>query len=185
MTRAFETTYGDYETEALACEHLDDILGKLTSFRVYKEVPGELMHPRYGTEDRKVRIDRLMVPVPSMAKLGWCYGCIGIECKRSGKKVGRPISQILDYTRAIWQLTDTGVNVYCRYIFLWPMYKTSGPLASIMAQNNIGTACIDGSGDWHRLALQLGESNLLQFFPATSQLKINEKIQSGAKTGSR
>ncbi len=185
MTRAFETTYGDYETEDLACQHLDSILNKLTSFVIHKEVPGELMQPRYGTEDRGVRIDRLLVPRPSMAKLGWCYGCIGIECKRSGKKVGRPISQILDYTRAIWQLTDTGVNVYCRYIFLWPMHKTSGPLASIMAQNNIGTASAVGSNDWYRLALQLGESNLLQFYPNTLELKINEKIQSGSKTGSR
>lgn len=183
--RSFEHTYGTFSSESESCEALDEIIMKINGFVVHKEITGEIMHPRHGTKDRGVRIDRILLPKNQMARHGWDYGCIGIECKKSDKKVGRPLSQILDYTRAIWRITDTGIYTYCRYIFLWPMTKASGPVASIMAQNNIGSASIQGNGRWRRLSLQIGESNLLQYYIETDELKVNDNVLTGSKVGSR
>jgi hypothetical protein len=81
-----EIALGDYTTEKAAEDALDSYLEMLTGFKVYREVVGEILQPRYGAKEKAVRIDRILVPMPSMEQHGWAHGCVGIECKKSGEK---------------------------------------------------------------------------------------------------
>ncbi len=180
------TTCGNFTTEAESVKALDDYLAQINHFNVYREVTGELLHPRYDADKKNPRIDRILVPKPTLERHGWAYGCVGIECKKSGKKLGRPISQALDYSRAVWAINATKVLVFCKYIFIWPLDAVYGSTSSIMAQHNIGCAFASHTGSsWDRFVLQVGGINHFQFFPQSGEIRINEAIKSGSKTGSR
>lgn len=133
-------TGGEFETEALAWEHFDSVLGKCQAFAVHKEVRGEYLQPRLATEDKTARIDRILIPRKEAIDAGWTDGAIGIEGKRSNMKVGRLISQAMDYSRCVWEL-DRGVPgllLMLRWVFIFPSDTQFGDVASIMCQNRIG-----------------------------------------------
>jgi len=101
-----------------------------------------------------------LIANPRLVGLGWRHGAIGVEIKKSGVKIGGPIAQAMDYSRAVWTLpTAGGIRVWLDWIFIWPMPKQSGPLASVLAQNRIGSASADR---WTRLYFKSGEANIIK-----------------------
>jgi hypothetical protein len=176
---ANRVTAGAWETEAESCAALDAILDRISGFRVFTEVRGAYTQPRVVQDQRTPRIDRVLTPLPWLMDAGWVHGPIGIECKRSGEKLGPPISQCLDYSRALWEINHNWVAL--NWVFLWPAKKTSGTVASILAQQRIGTA---DTSPYHSLKLASGEA-VLALFGADGRLEHVKDGNWGRKTGSR
>lgn len=130
-------TGGEFQTEELAWEHFDQAARQSECFRIYREVPGEYMQPRYGCEDKCARIDRICVPTEKLIKAGWPHGPFGVEGKKSGTKIGKVLAQALDYTRCLWEIRE-GFLIAVNWVFVWPLDDPRGDLASLMAQHRIG-----------------------------------------------
>jgi hypothetical protein len=179
-------TVGDYQTEQEACSAFDEAALRSGAFKLWKEVPGEMIHPLPGNgEKQRYRIDRVLVPTEKLVDAGWTKGLIGVEIKKSDVKAGPPLSQSLDYLRCAW----TGplwIRFMIGYVFLFPMEKTQGTIASLMAQNHFGTCRLnyDPSKEWHRLEFFLGEQPLIECFLNTGVIKV-KNTNVGNKTGSR
>jgi len=174
-----ERTCGTWQTEAESVAAFDRLIDEIGLFMIYREIRGMYLQPKLGQELKTPRIDRVLVPRPSLIDQGWTHGPIGIECKRSDENIGRPLAQLLDYSRATWLIEPTkGIWVMLPWVFLWPMPKTSGVLASLLAQHRIGSAEPHYSG----LKLASGGSVLGQF------TKYGVRIGAGTnglKAGSR
>lgn len=170
-------TCGDYATEVESVAAFDAIINTLGYFKVLREVTGQYLQLNLDQEYARPRIDRLLVPTTDLRQLGWDHGVIGVECKRSNEKIGRPISQMLDYRRAVYPVL--GVHVLPRYVLLWPWNGCSGPIESIMAQQRLGHINnVHGT-----LHMTSGKQNLATFIPHLPPL-LSSNIQ-GRKTGSR
>jgi hypothetical protein len=130
-------TSGIWTEEKDAAEAFDRLVEPSGLFNIYREVWGDLIQPRPGQQDKRLRIDRVLVPTPKLTE--WTSGCIGVEFKRSNTKIGRPISQMLDYSRSSWVLSR-GIRIGLDWTFLWPAEKEHGDMASLFSQNKIGTA---------------------------------------------
>ena len=175
-------TTGTYLTEEDSAAALDSILLKCCLWSVYAEVKGVLCQPRQAQADKSVRIDRVLVPSPKLRELGWAHGVIGVEIKKSGVKIGPPIAQAMDYSRAIWTIEQLGgTRVWLDWVFIWPMPKQHETVASILSQNRIGSA---SSGNWVMLQLKSGEHNLIQIFH-DGRIELGPAHVNGQKTGSR
>ena len=125
--------------------------------------------------------DRILTPTPRLVDLGWRHGVIGVEIKRSGEKIGRPIAQAMDYTRAVFTLQDHGsIKVALDLVFVWPMVKQGGTIASILAQQRVGSAHSDR---WTALHLASGECNVITI-GHDGEVRIGEVVN-GRKVGSR
>jgi hypothetical protein len=111
-------------------------------FVIHREVSGTLIQPRAGQRDRALRIDRVLTPGPVLRERGWKHGAIGIEAKRSDVNIGPPLAQAMDYVRGSWSVR--GIWIQLGAVFLWPCRKQSGPLASLMVHNRIGTVSTTG-----------------------------------------
>lgn len=148
----------------------------------YGETRNLLTQPKLCQELKTPRIDRLLIPKLSLIRLGWDHGAIGIECKKSGDKIGRPIAQMLDYNRATWHVRNhPGVWFMLQGVFLWPLEKTSGPLASILSQHRVGSA---ESTPYSTLRLCTGEHTVLDV-RIDGTVRIGDWTSGGRKTGSR
>jgi len=165
------TTPG-FADEKQAAESFDEIVQASGLFRSYHEVRGRLIQPRYHQEDKDVRIDRILIPTAKLA--GWAAGWIGVEFKRSDTKIGRPLSQIADYTRALFELPPVNGLIQPSWFFLWPAEKEAGDLASWMAQQRIGTAMPS-------VRFSTGEVTVLSFWRLVSS-SIWHGIESDPKT---
>ena len=179
---ASSCTVGDWQDESSSAAALDRVLDDAGLWKVYHEVSGVLIQPRPCQSDQRgLRIDRILVPAEKLLENGWTHGVVGIEIKRSGVKIGPPIAQLMDYSRGVWELPGTGgIRVSCDWVFLWPAEPQHGPLASVLAQNRIGCA---RSAPWIRLQLKSGEQNLLRV-DADGTVRIGEGA-AGQKVGSR
>lgn len=141
-------TSGDFVDEDAAWTAFDDLVERSRLFHVYKEVEGEYIQPRPETESKGARIDRILVPLPRIIERGWKKGgAIGVEGKRSGKKIGTLVAQAIDYSRCGFRLELPNHNglialVMLRWVFVYPVDAIGGDLASLMAQNRIGTCSI-------------------------------------------
>lgn len=174
-------TMGDWSTEAASAAALDHRLAFQNLWTVYCEVPGVLLQPRPGQIDKSVRIDRVLLPSERLYAAGWRHGAIGIEIKRSGVKLGPPVAQAMDYTRAAWTVAGArGISVLLSMVFVWPMPKQYGPLASVLTHNRIGSASFS---NWTSLYLQFGDETILHVDRA-GEFRLGE-IDSGRKVGSR
>jgi hypothetical protein len=139
-------TCGDYKTEPDAVSALLAIVNP-EHWHVLQEVDGWMLHPRLDTAGPgRLRIDVLLQPKRALIESGWRWGIVGIECKKSGTKIGRVISQAMDYTRCVWE-TPNGFNVMTRLVFVWPCEPVKNDLESVMVQHRIGVAHLQ-----HRLA---------------------------------
>ena len=172
-------TSGSYLTEIDAAAALDAVLAECALWSVYREVCGSLCQPRPTQDDKGVRIDRVLVPNQRLISLGWNHGVIGIEIKRSGIKIGPPIAQAMDYSRSVW-LLNGGIRVWLDWVFIWPLPAQHEAVASILAQNRIGSASSD---QWSLLQLKSGEQNLIRISPS-GDIRIGAGA-SGRKAGSR
>lgn len=175
-----EFTIGDWSTEAESAAAFDAAV-PLELFRMHREVRGTLLQPRPAQVDRTVRIDRVLVPTEHLLDLGWKFGIIGCELKRSGEKIGPPIAQAIDYGRSVFTLEPSKFRIYLDYVFIWPMAKHGGTLGSICAQQRIGSAL--GDGRYSRFALKSGETGILDV-QCDGRIRIGG-TQAGAKVGSR
>lgn len=130
-------TAGDFETEAGAWEFFDGVIEKTKAFKVYTEVPGQFVSSRPKSEIKGARIDRILIPLRRAIDSGWQHGAIGIEGKKSGTKIGKVISQAMDYSRCVFEI-DNGFLMMLQWVFIWPVEATTGDVASLMAQQRIG-----------------------------------------------
>lgn len=174
------STFGNWSTEQESTAALDERLHAVDLWKVYREVRGTLLQPRAPQADKSVRIDRVLVPNDRLLDLGWNHGIIGIEAKRSGISIGPPISQAMDYSRAVWTLPTGSIKIWLDWVFIWPMTRQGGPIASILAQNRIGSAhCTN----WTVLQLKSGESSLL-YIGRNGDIRIGAGTN-GQRTGTR
>jgi hypothetical protein len=170
-------TCGDFAKEVDTEKY---IVEKLTGiFSVRPQVWGYPLQPRCGTELKKLRIDYILLPSKPLLSAGWDLGPVGLECKKSGEKIGPPLSQMMDYSRAGWDIRD-GYSILLKYIFLFPMERQGGPIASLMAQNRLGGVEVTHDD---RLKFFSGEKVMLVCGPE-SQFEYRATNQ-GFKAGSR
>ena len=177
-------TANGFVTETEACHAFDEVMEKSTAFDARREVHGHYMTPRIGIEPRKPRIDRVLWPTADLLQAGWALGPVGVECKRSDAKLGPPIAQMLDYSHAVWNMGN-GHWTALRWIFIWPLDKLSGPLASIMAQNRLGGIQPNFyPRKWlSGLTFHSGEQIMLRL--TTAGFEVPKFNGQGNKTGSR
>lgn len=152
-------TCGNYDTETESVIAFDQIINSLGYFKVLREVTGQYLHLNLDQEYRRPRIDRVLVPSTGLRAHGWDHGIIGVECKRSNEKIGKPISQMLDYRRAVFPVL--GAHVLLRYVLLWPWNGCGGPIESIMAQQRLGHVSVS-HGTLHMAS---GKQKLATFVP--------------------
>ncbi len=178
----WDFTSGTYETEKDTEAALDEALERSGCFRIYKQAEGYHLQPRLGQDHAGFRIDRLLLPLAPLTAGGWNHGAIGIECKRTYEKIGRPISQMLDYTRSAFYLRDSRVAVVPSYVFLFPYDGVGGPLQSIISQQHLGYVHLTDNGAVHFSTG--GCTSLGSVGPHSGQFVVNE-VNHGNRSGSR
>jgi hypothetical protein len=176
----YQLTCGHWETERESAEAFDDLITRTGRFTIHREVKGQYQHLRPGQEERHARIDRILIPDPSLHRYGWTVGPVGVELKRSGVKIGKPVAQLLDYTRAIWEVDYHWVTPL--WYFLWPLHQQGGPIESILAQNRCGGIFLDKSKLVFHSTKQLAVAD---FELNTLEVRPPRNWQHGVKTGSR
>lgn len=151
-------------------------------FRPYLEVEGRYFALRPGVSDRGARADCILVPTNEMCARGWDLGIIGVEAKRPGEKAGRAISQVLDYSLAVFRLAS-GFDVVPRYWVLWHLEKVSGAVESVLCQNRIACGYYYHDG----IRFSLGNRHILDTSRFASNLTAPMSSQAlpGEKVGSR
>lgn len=137
------TTVGDFATEADSVEAIVSSLGDQW-FRVYREVPGRYLFARPGTGTKNPRADLIIVPRRATVDKGWRFGAIGVECKRSGRRMNPLIAQVLDYQGAVFypdadkfEDPPSGTGIVPTFWALWP--ATAGIGSSLLAHRRIFT----------------------------------------------
>lgn len=150
-------------------------------FNVYHEVRGKLLQPKLLQEKLNLRIDRILVPRRPAIDAGWGHGAVGIEIKKPGIPLGPAIAQSIDYCRSAWFVQGVWLLLSC--VFLWPVEKQSGPLASLLTDTRVGTV------DWHRgngLRFALGEEVVLRLGTyGQPDVFLTTDRHSGRRVGSR
>lgn len=174
------TTLGDYTTEVESQAALVDVVRRSGAFRIYEQVRGQYVQNLPYKQPGEPRIDVVLMPTVETTNLGWNLGPVGIECKRSGMKIGRPIAQMLDYRRALFNINNSGAWVHLSWVFLWPMSQVHGEFASVMAQSQVGGVHSYGGEGF---ALHGGQHMISSWTPSDG-LRIRN-IAQGRKVGSR
>lgn len=147
-------------------------------WRVFRQVMGRpLLAPQAATSPR-VRCDVLVLASRRGLAAGWRHGPIVLEVKRPGEPLGPAFSQLLNYLRCSWTLPN-GVPVLAEWGFVYPAEPVHGPLASVLAQNRVGTAALE-AGELH---LACGEQRVLTIGQGGA-LRIGE-TRIGRRFGSR
>ena len=179
-------TSGNYADEKEACSAFDGATERSGLFKIWKEVNGEMIQAPPGNNIKTAyRIDRVLVPTQKLRDSGWSKGLIGVEIKRSNIKAGPPLSQMLDYLRCVWN-SPGNIKVMLDYVFLFPLEKTAGTIASIMAQNRAGSCSLryPEQSEWRRLEFFLGEQKLITHYQNADRVEIGNLVV-GNRTGSR
>lgn len=172
-------TSGQFGEEAHALEFFDAAVARTDAFRICREVTGTYIQPHHDVDLKRARIDRILIPNSKAVAAGWRDGPIGIECKKSGHKLGRVLSQALDYSRCAWEL-ENGFTIMLRWIFIWPLDNPKGDLESVMAQHRIGYVM---SSSHIPLAFGCGGTNGISIY--ASGLIEAKTLPMGRKVGSR
>lgn len=174
-------TSGSWIDEVDAVAEFDRRVEATGCFRIYRECEGVYLQPRCDSELKCPRIDRILTPLPKLLDMGWTHGAIGVECKRSGEKMGPVVAQCLDYSRAVFCLKPGGYYVHCPWVFVWPFEGTVGDFASIMDQGRVGGVWFNR---WSLLRLRTG--GCINMLTVLNDGKVElQKIASGRKTGHR
>lgn len=175
-----EQTCGSYDTEADAEDHFDELTSRSGLWKIHKQVVGSSWQPRPGAQAKEsLRIDRILQPTQRLIDLGWSHGHVGVEIKASGLKIGKPVSQMLDYMRCVWCL-PTGNTTTLKYTFLFPCVSALGNVMSIMTQNNLGF-CYEHYGH-----IRLAIGGTVAFgFDMNGSAVVRSSLPGGRKAGSR
>lgn len=178
-----QTTLGNWKTELEAEAALDAILAEHSNlWHVQRQVEGQLIQPSESQESKNyLCIDRIVIPKADLLNLGWSHGLIGIECKRSGVKIGEAIAQSADYSRSVFCLERNFFRVWLHMVFIWPMAAQHNALASVLYQQRIGSAFF---GERIKLRLKLGEAFVLTI-RQNGTIEIGAYCSNHRKAGSR
>jgi len=141
--------------EAEIEERLVGFLEATGAFRVFRQVAGRALWAPCPSAGR-VRGDVLILASRRGLAAGWREGPILFEVKRPGRPIGPGLCQLMDYLTCSWRLPN-GVEVLPAFGFLFPAEKVHGPLASVMAQNRVGTSRLGPRG----LACWCGEQRVV------------------------
>ena len=152
---------GPWATETEAETYLAEFLARTGLVQVYRQIPGRPLCQRHFQVTKSVRADLLLVPKRALVEAGWSDGVIVIEVKRPGRKTGPGYSQLLDYMNTAWPV-GAGICVVPTFGFLFPAVQPHGPLASVLAQQHIGTALVRCGA----LHLYAGEARVLSISAA-------------------
>lgn len=179
-------TCGNYSTESESVADFDKFIASSGLFSIKPEVTGEIIQPRLKTKDKSVRIDRLLFPTRKLVDFGWNHGVIGVECKKSNMKIGPVFAQTIDYSRAVWTSGESGIMIMCKYYFIWPLGKVSGPLHSVMQQQRVGGVYITNENPkWSAILFHMGDGGtVLRYSFSNKETQIG-KCVAGSKVGSR
>jgi hypothetical protein len=135
-------TTGSFVSEVESQDYLERCLLKNSRyFSWQREVTGYYIQPRPHCKPQTPRIDFILKPTEELVNQGWEHGCIGVECKKSGEKIGPAVTQILDYHGSVFKLDPSGTTVMLEWIFIWPLQTVIGDMASVMNRNRIGWIC--------------------------------------------
>lgn len=178
---AVQTTCGDFSTEEEAVAEFDRIVNSTGLFTIHTEVKGRYVNGRPNVDDENPRIDRIIIPQPKIISQGWKHGAIAVECKASGKKLGRVIAQALDYSNAVFEIKP-GFHIWCEWLFIWPLEKVHGDVESIMAQNRIGWCRPNGNRT--AMSFGTGSQNMIRI-GADGDIQSVCSVTTGKKRGSR
>jgi len=170
-------TLGSWATEQDAEDWFVTFAQRSRLFRVYRQVWGEPLCKHHFQKSSSLRADVLLFPTSTLLAAGWGAGCVVVEVKRSGEKLGPGLNQLLDYMNTAWFVP--GGAVVPSFGFLFPAPKQHGALASLMAHQHIGTAA--AHREWVRLLC--GEARVLQF-AANGQFELGQ-LDFGRKIGAR
>lgn len=179
-------TCGNYSTEPESVAEFDKFIASSGLFSIKPEVRGEIIQPRIHTKDKGVRVDRLLFPTQRLVGMGWDHGIIGVECKKSNMKIGAVFAQTMDYSRAVWTSSGSGIMVMCKYYFIWPLGKVSGPIHSIMQQQRIGGVYVTSDNpQWAAILFHMGDGGtVLRYTFSSKEIQIGKGV-AGSKVGSR
>ena len=169
-----------YTTEKEIAEVFDQLIAACKDFYVVPEVEGYYTQPKPFADERTPRIDRLLIPKPSLRLRDWPYFTIGIELKAAHQKLGPALSQAMDYTRAVFTVPEFGCDITPRFVFVFNTNKTYGPLLSVATQNRVGFARLHPYDN--QLHFYLGEQSA--FWCDGDRLNF-KTVNCGYKTGSR
>lgn len=158
-TASVVKTVGPWGTEEETCAAFDAAIeGDPRFSRVYKQVKGfYLSRDPHEEHDKDGRIDRILIPSPELRRAGWLHGPIGVEVKSPETKIGRPISQCIDYMRAAFEVRR-GFHMPIGMVFLFAVRPLTGDLESVMVQQGIGTCDLDRDG---RLDFRRGKQHIV------------------------
>jgi hypothetical protein len=158
-------------------ESLAEFLEATGLWRVLRQVMGQPLWTA-SPEAGRARCDLLLLASRRALAAGWTHGAILIEVKRPSEPIGPAISQLMDYLRTAWLLPN-GVRVMAEWGFVYPAERVHGPLASVCAQNRVGTASL-AAGE---LNLLCGEQRILTIWGGGT-LRVGE-TRIGRRFGSR
>lgn len=178
-------TCGAFETEQDSCVAFDELFEvKLKEwFAVFKEVKGTYVVNSHCLDKPTCRIDRILMPKRPLIEAGWDFGAIGVECKQSGVKAGKALSQCIDYRDASFKVGFGGYTFMLEQVFLWPFSCPGGAVQSMIAQRRVG-------GIYQRYGktiFDLFQQEVLVFDECKSLIKIHSDMLKafGKKRGSR
>jgi len=146
-------------------------------FRLFRQVMGRPLWTACLSAGR-VRCDLLLLASKRGLNAGWTHGPILLELKQPGDPIGPALSQMMDYLRSSWLLPN-GVPIMACWAFVCPADRVHGPLASVMAQNRVGTASLDAG----ELRLYCGEQRVLTVCEG-GVMRVGE-VRIGRRFGSR
>lgn len=150
-------TFGPWKDEKETANAFHAFILGTGLFRVYREIDGRPLWTHWFQKYKEVRADLLLTPMLKLSQAGWSDGSIVIEVKTPGTKIGPPVSQLIDYMNSAWMIEKSGVLTIPTFGFLFQAPKQRGPIASIMAQQHVGTANIIRG----ELSLFCGENHVL------------------------
>jgi len=145
--------------------------------RVFRQVMGRALWSPSPAAGR-VRADVLVVASRRGLEAGWRAGPILFEVKRLGRPTGPGLCQLMDYLGCAWRLPN-GIEILPAFGFLFPARKVHGPLASVMAQNRVGTCRLSRD----ELTCWCGEQRVVTL-GADGALRVGQ-TSVGAKFGAR
>lgn len=132
-------------------------------------------HHRQSIDKDSYKCDVLAMPQAPYSEF---LGAIVFEVKKSGIKIGPPLSQLKDYMASSFNVC--GIQVVPSFGFLFPCPKQHSATASWMQHQSMGAAF----EECNRFKLFTGEEQLLAF-SSTGRLDCMANPKSGRGSGSR
>ena len=171
---------GDFETEESAKTALRKSATLNEYFNIYEEVPGWYFGGSPFGDKSTGRIDFVLSPKRCVINLGWASGFIGVEVKKTGHKAGPLICQMIDYSKAIFELPSAAgcVRVCLSGTCCFPHINPSGVLASVMSSHRLGVILIDRFST----KIQINSTNIFSETNGVAKAKVTN---CGLKNGSR